>query len=120
IADYSTQFGGTKSSDVGNGISVDSATGRAYVAGVTSSRSFFTTNILVFTSTNTFYSTNNPALTDFRGALTNSAGKKIRQTRPNDAFVAVLSPEGTNFVGSILLGGSGSDIASGILFDPSQ
>jgi hypothetical protein len=117
---YSTVFGGKGTTDQGNAIAVDSGTGYAYVGGQTTSRSFFPTNILVFTSTNTFFSTNNPNYTSFLAPPTNSAGKKIHITDAHDGFIAVLGPEGTNFVNSIMVGGSAADVINALALDPVQ
>jgi hypothetical protein len=95
---YSTQFGGNRS-DKGLAIAADAA-GLAYVTGFTRGKNFFSTN----------------AFTDLRSE------KAIRANshRPNDVFVAVLSTDGTSFVGtsSLLLGGRLSDHANGIVVDP--
>ena len=108
---YSTEFGGYRS-DVGRSIAVDSS-GEACVAGSASSTNFGM--IQVFYTTNGAFKslvTTNPAFTDLR--TTNSLVKKGRNT--NEVFIAVLSPDGSTFVGnkSVLLGGAGNEQANGI------
>jgi hypothetical protein len=99
VLEYSTEFGGRRS-DQGTGIAVDPA-GRAYVGGSTSSADFFATN----------------AISDLRAPLTNAVGKRIRFTGLYDAFLAVLGPDGTNFVHSVYVGGSGNDEVRGVALD---
>ncbi|WP_299698107.1 SBBP repeat-containing protein [Hydrocarboniphaga sp.] len=83
---YSTYLGGS-SSDVGNGIAVDSA-GKAYVTGYTGSTNFPLTN----------------ALQGTKGGST-------------DAFVTQLNADGSALVYSTYLGGSDSDQGCGIAVD---
>lgn len=91
---YSAVFGGTNFCvDVGQGVAVD-AMGDAFVVGTTSSTSF------------PRYPTNN---TGFLRA-TNSGG--------NDVFVTAFSPNATNLLYSVCLGGSGQDSGCGIALDP--
>jgi hypothetical protein len=94
---YSTQFGGRRL-DRGLGIAADAA-GLAYVTGFTREKNFFATN----------------AFTDLRSKKVIKAG-----SRSKDVFLAVLSADGTSFVGtnSLLLGGRLSDHATGIVVDP--
>jgi hypothetical protein len=83
---YSTYLGGN-GSDAGNGIAVDSS-GRAYVAGQTTSTNFPVLNAL---------------------QSTNSG--------QSDAFVSLLSASGNQLVYSTYLGGSGSDQGQAIAID---
>ena len=98
---YSSEFG---SSGADQGLGIALAAGNVYVTGFSGNTNFFATN----------------AFTDFRAATTNSAGKKIKQKSPNDAFVAVLTPDLSAFVStnSFMLGGSGDDQANGIVVHP--
>ncbi len=86
---YSVEFGGTARDEAWD-VAVDSA-GRAHVVGVTLSTTFPTTNT-----------------SSLLGA-TNSGG--------SDAFVAVINSNGTAFVRSACLGGSGNDFGYGIEVD---
>src|SRR5262249_24875634 len=80
-------FLGGSADDFARGIAVD-ASGSAYIAGVTLSKDFPTANALQ---------------ADFGGA--------------RDAFVAKLSPDGSQLVYSTYLGGNGTDEANGIAVD---
>lgn len=80
---------GGAGSDVANGVAVD-ASGNAYVTGTTGSISFPTTSA-------------------YQDA--NAGG--------GDVFVAKLNPAGTGLVYSTFLGGTGTDIATGIAIDSS-
>jgi hypothetical protein len=80
---------GGTGSDKGTGIAVDSL-GNIFVAGQTSSSNF-------------------PTSKPFQSALYGSS----------DAFVAVLNPQGSAFIYSTYIGGSGDDAASGIAVDTS-
>ncbi len=84
---YATYLGGS-GNDVGTGIAVDAA-GSAYVTGSTSSGDF-------------------PVTSD--AFQTGNHGS-------NDAFVAKLSADGARLVYASYLGGSGSDVATGIAVD---
>lgn len=94
---YSTQFGGGRL-DESRAIALDAA-GNAYIAGITSSRDFFGTNIF----------------TDLRPM---TGGKRRRSA--SDGFVAVLSPNGSSLVGtnSVLTGGVGIDQPNDLLVNP--
>ncbi len=88
---YSTFLGG-ELSDKGLGIAVDSASGDAYVTGVTSSTKFPVMS---------------PLQATFGGGLL-------------DAFVTELNPTGTKLIYSTYLGGSGDDTGLAITVDSSQ
>jgi hypothetical protein len=130
VIGYSTAFGGN-SADRGTGIAVD-ANGNAYVTGSTSSTNFFETNVVILTN-----DINDAAITNKHGVATNYLGIHtnnvtftnlsntnitVRLNRSgansNDVFVAVLSPGGSNFIHSIILGGPGIDTPHGIAVDP--
>jgi hypothetical protein len=89
---YSTYLGGSgsKYGDFGAGIAMDAA-GNAYVTGATDSHDFPTVN---------------PWQPNYGGGMHNS-----------DAFVAMLSADGTALAYSSYLGGSGDDYGSGIAVD---
>src|SRR5438094_3933059 len=89
---YSTYLGGS-GYDQANGIAVD-ALGRAYVTGYTTSPDFPVHNA--------------PAV----GAACSSCANNT-----NDAFVAAIGANGTGFVYSTYLGGSGDDQGMGIAVD---
>jgi hypothetical protein len=93
---YSLQFG-SRQSDQGTGIAVDELTGNAYVTGFTSQTNFFAAG----------------AFTDLRS--TNAISRGVSGSL-NNAFIAVLSADGSSFVGSnsVFLGGVKSDEAYGI------
>ena len=112
---YSTYLGGA-SVDEGVGIAVDK-TGAAYVTGYTESPSFPTLRTMtgwitsVVTSlrvvqTNGGFVTNSVAVTNYYGG-TNYGGR-------GDAFLAKISPKGTNLVYSFYLGGNNLDVGSGV------
>jgi Beta-propeller repeat len=123
---YSTQFGSSKK-DQGRAIAADNS-GQAYVTGFTSGTNFFArlptfeivTNCTQVTNctvtTNLFLKT----YADFRASPFNASGKKIKVTSENNVFIAILSADGTAFVGtnSVLIGGAGSDEGNGIVVDP--
>jgi hypothetical protein len=101
---YSTYLGGTNF-DEGKSIAVDGAN-CAYVTGYTASTNFPTVHsIYQVIGTNLYngYLLNN--LTNYNGYYA------------NDAFVAKLSPSGTNLVYSTFLGGANNDFASQIAVD---
>jgi hypothetical protein len=101
---YSTEFGSSRTGQ-GMGIAVDTNF-NAYVTGFCTWTNFFTTDTNSLADTN-FYA-------DLR--TTNNLARKSRTL--NRAFVAVLGPEGTNFLKALYLGGSGNDQANGIAVDP--
>lgn len=130
VIGYSTAFGGN-SADRGTGIAVD-ANGNAYVTGSTSSTNFFPTNVVILLT-----NIEDAIETNRRGVVTNYAGiptnnitftnlsntnytQRLNRfgVNSNDIFVAVLSPGGTNFIHSIMLGGPGIDTPNGIAVDP--
>jgi hypothetical protein len=86
---YSTYFGGG-GDDVGFGIAVD-ASGQAYITGKTTSSNFPTT----------------------QGAY------ETAYSGDTDAFVAKFNATGSALIYSTYLGGTGSDVATGIAIDPS-
>ncbi|HVA46390.1 MAG TPA: FG-GAP-like repeat-containing protein [Pirellulales bacterium] len=98
--DYWTYLGGS-GNDVGNGIAVDAA-GSAYVVGTTMSTSFPTANALQ---------------SSFGGIGLDANGLQESGLVAGDAFVTKLSPDGSSFVYSTYLGGSGPDVGSGIAVD---
>jgi len=129
---YSTRFGGGRD-DQAMGITLDNG-GNAYVVGSTTSTNFFPTNALVITGiTNCYVSTNNNGkmITNcYPGFLTNnpifvnlsSTNFSVplkHKGNTNDVFVAMLSPGGSNFLQSIILGGPGNDQGNGVAVDPS-
>lgn len=94
---YSTylNLGGTIG-DSANAIALD-ASGNAYVTGTTSSSSFHTTS----------------------GALQTGCGTDGNCNGTSDAFVTVINSEGTGYVYSTFLGGSGADTGLSIAVDAS-
>ena len=90
---YSTYLGGTGSSDTGWAIAIDGA-GSAYVTGVASGATVSSSNFPVSTgSADTTYGGN------------------------TDAFVAKLTPDGSNLVYSTFIGGSSGETGFGIAVD---
>jgi hypothetical protein len=89
---YSTYLGGSGGGDAGSGIAVDT-TGRAYVAGQTSSVDFPTT----------------------RGAFDRTLDRNFNE----DAFVTTLNASGSELVYSTFLGGRFRDWSNGIAVDGS-
>ena len=130
VIGYSTSFGGN-SADRGLGIAVD-ASGNAYVTGSTSSTNFFETNVVILTNTidEAGIPNKHGVFTNYNGIHTNNitftnlsnTNVTVQVHRfgvnSNDVFVAVLSPGGTNFIHSIILGGPGIDTPTGIAVDP--
>lgn len=123
---YSVHFGGSLA-DRALGVAVDN-NGQTYLTGSISSTNFFPVPLLVTNFetvtkhgqlvTNYFgIMTNSPVFTNLSN--TNSTTKLKRHGNTNDVFVAVLSPEFTNFNQQILLGGPGQDQANKIAVDPS-
>lgn len=123
---YSVHFGGSLA-DRAFGIAVDNS-GQTYLTGSVSSTNFFPVPMLVTNAeqvtkhgqlvTNYFgIMTNSPVFTNLSN--TNITIKLKHRGNTNDIFVAVLSPEFTNFNQQILLGGPGQDQANKIAVDPS-
>ena len=115
---FSTYLGGTNY-DWGRGIAVD-ASNYIYVTGYTSSTNFPTTNavqqqfVSIITTTNAA-PTNVILVTNFfNGYLLNGSSNS---TTTFDAFVTKLAPGGTGWVYSTFLGGTNSDLATGIAAD---
>ncbi len=95
---YSTYLGGTRGSDDGEGIAVDSA-GDAYVAGGTNSAEFPTVNAI------------QPTI----GPGTNGSGAQL-----SDAFVSKVNSAGSALVYSTYIGGFSSDSAKAIALDSAR
>lgn len=120
---FTTYLGGTNQ-DYGLSIAVDSAS-NSWITGLTFSTNFPTTNWEVLSSnfeadianatTNLFESSH-----DFAG-LNNQVNTRHHNTSfHSDAFVSELSPDGTNLLFSIYLGGTNDDFGSQITVDSSD
>lgn len=123
---YSVHFGGSQI-DSALGVAVDN-NGQTYLTGSASSTNFFPVPLLVTNSeavmkhgqlvTNYFgIVTNSPVFTNL--SSTNLTVRLRHHGNTNDIFVAVLSPEFTNFNQQIILGGPGEEQANKIAVDPS-
>ena len=91
---YSTMLGG-RGDQTGFGIAVDKD-GNAYVVGETNSVDF-------------------PVQTPFQGSLAGAPDKGAYQSRELDAFVTKVSSDGSRFIYSTYLGGSGTERASDLV-----
>jgi len=122
---YSTHFGGSRG-DQGIGIAVDNQ-GQTYVTGSTTSTNFYPTVLLVTNFTTKVQ--HGVTITNYFGIVTNSVAftnlsntnitvRLKHKGNTNDIFLAVLSPEFTNFNQAILLGGPGEDEANALAVDP--
>jgi Cep192 domain 4/Beta-propeller repeat/HYDIN/CFA65/VesB-like, Ig-like domain len=94
---YSTLLGGS-GVEQGNGIAVDSS-GDAFVTGFTTSSDF-------------------PTLNPIQNVLGITGGSSCGSGACADVFVSEVNPNGTGFVQSTFLGGSGSDFGQAIALGP--
>lgn len=136
IIGSSTSLGGN-SADRGTGIGLDAA-GNVYVIGSAASTNFFVNDVVILT--NTTLNINGNSNTNHRGIITNYTGLGILtnnftyvnltstnstgKLRPNslntnDVFIAVLTPDLSDYRWSIILGGPGDNEALGMAVDPS-
>lgn len=128
IIGASTTLGGDRS-DRATSIALD-GNGDVYVIGSAGSTNFFNTNVLILTNANITptniskhgvitnvagigFLTNNFTFTDLTS--TNFVRRAHRSAgNSNDVFIAVLSPDLTHYVRSIILGGPGDNEPNGI------